>query len=317
MMTKLEEFQKRNKKRNAHLYNEGTIIGIDYIVCPASGERLSLIKTNYITNVLGMTVAHYDELYPGVRQVVSKSRVANISNGLKVIDSVTGKTKYELSQESAKQTLSKMGSDGLTGYERKGQNTRLTHMMAIDENGRNGFERLVFNRKNTFLEDGLSVEQHSHIKRNARRVDGDYSRKKTASKASKRSFQPIVQLLNDTGIKYYFDEHEYGIRDSSTNKHYFFDLVIPDYKMAIEFQGRVWHANPAWTDDKWNSWRRIKGERINAIQSIDYDYSKAKALYKERGYHTYHVWEDTDQDDVAILVSHINRLMENNNERRQ
>jgi G:T-mismatch repair DNA endonuclease (very short patch repair protein) len=316
-MTKLEEFQKRNKKRNARLYDGDAIVGIDYIVCPASGERLSLIKTNYITNVLEMTVAHYDELYPGVRQVVSKSRVTNISNGLKVVDPVTGKTKYELSQDSAKQTLSKIGDDGLTGYERKGQSTRATHMAAIDENGRNGFERLVFNRKNTFLEDGLSVEQHSHIKRNSKRASGEYKRIRAASKASKKALRPLIEHLELHGVRYYFDETEYGIRDTESNKHYFFDLVVPEYNIAVEFQGKAWHSNPSWDNDQWDSWTRVKGDRIKSCESIKYDYDKARALYRERGYATYHIWEDSVNTDMALLISYINTLteMKSNNER--
>lgn len=316
-MSKLEEFKNRNRKRNANLYNPSMVLDEDYIICPVSNERLTMIKTNYITRVLEMKVEDYDSLYPGVRNKKAASRARNVKAGLTKIDPLTGLTRHQQAMENAKQSLLKIGDDGLNGYQRKGLKTKATHLETLDEHGRNGFERLVFNRKNTFLEDGLSVEQHSHIKRNARRVDGDYSRKKTASSASKKALSPIVELLTNKGIKYYFDEHEYGVRDTSTNKHYFFDLVIPDYKMAIEFQGKVWHSNPAWSDDKWNSWRRIKGERINAQQSIRYDYDKARALYRERGYHTYHVWEDTDQDDVSILVSHINRLMENNNERRQ
>ena len=54
MNKKLVEFIKRNKKRNQPLYAPNTIQGYDYVVCPVSGERLSMIKDNYITNVLGL-----------------------------------------------------------------------------------------------------------------------------------------------------------------------------------------------------------------------------------------------------------------------
>ena len=56
MKTKLEQFINRNKKRNAHLYDDNLINGQDYILCPVSKERLSMIKSSYIIRVLGMTV---------------------------------------------------------------------------------------------------------------------------------------------------------------------------------------------------------------------------------------------------------------------
>lgn len=36
--TKIEEFIKRNRKRNAHLYVVDTVANIDYVVCPVTGH---------------------------------------------------------------------------------------------------------------------------------------------------------------------------------------------------------------------------------------------------------------------------------------
>ena len=139
---KLEQFKRRNKKRNAHLYLPDRTEGVDYIVCPVSCERLSMIKVSYIERVLGMTVQEYDALYPGVRRV-SESRKNNIKQGLKEIDPATGKTKYQISQEKARLVLSQVDQFGISGYKKKGQKTRATHMRNVDEFGRNGYSQLA------------------------------------------------------------------------------------------------------------------------------------------------------------------------------
>lgn len=142
MDIKIQAFKKRNRRRNAHLYESSLQSGIDYILCPVSNERLSMIKTSYIERVLCMSVAEYDKLHPGVRGV-SNARTANIKKGLSTIDDVTGLTAYETSQVTARQTLSKLDADGISGYSKKGQKTRATHMSNIDAFGRNGYSQLA------------------------------------------------------------------------------------------------------------------------------------------------------------------------------
>ena len=138
MQTKLQEFIKRNRKRNSHLYKEDLQEGYDYVVCPISKERMSMIKNSYIANVLGMRI----EDYPIVRRTCQK-RKENIKSGLKQIDSATGLSKYELSQVKARNILKQIDSSGMSGYAKKGQKTRATHMSKIDDLGRNGYSRLA------------------------------------------------------------------------------------------------------------------------------------------------------------------------------
>lgn len=142
MKTNLELFIHRNKKRNAKLYDPVAVENFDYIVCPVSKERLSMIKSSYITNVLSMTVEEYDRLYPGVRRVTPRRKL-NIKAGLHEVDTNTGLTKYEIGQEKARKLLATVDSTGLSGYDRKGQKTRATHMANVDELGRNGYSQLA------------------------------------------------------------------------------------------------------------------------------------------------------------------------------
>ena len=138
MDAKLTEFIKRNKKRNQHLYAVGTVAGYDYVVCPISGERLNMIKENYIIKILGMKI----EDYPPIQKICTK-RKENIKTGLQKIDSSTGLTKYELGQCKARNILKQVDVNGVSGYARKGQKTRATHMSNIDEFGRNGYSQLA------------------------------------------------------------------------------------------------------------------------------------------------------------------------------
>jgi hypothetical protein len=141
MKSKLDEFISRNRKRNAHLYENNLILGVDYLICPVSNERLSMIKSSYIEKVLQMSVEEYDKTYPNVRGVCKK-RIENIKTGLLKLDE-SGLTKHQISTIKAKESLSKIDSTGVSGYKKKGQKTRQTHMNNIDEFGRNGYSLLA------------------------------------------------------------------------------------------------------------------------------------------------------------------------------
>jgi len=301
MNNKLEQFKKRNRKRNAHLYSDNKIKGIDYIVCPVSQERLSMIRKDYITNVLQMSVEEYDCLCPMVRGV-SESRKNNIKKGLKEIDPVTGKTKYEISQEKSRKVLSKLDNFGVTGYKRKGEKTRATHMNKIDEFGRNGYGRQVNYRLTTLLDNGLTIEQNAHIKQKESLIKNNKTGTGGASKLSKKVLKPIIEFLEQNNIKYYFDKTEYGIKDLDNGNYYFWDLTIPNFKIAVEYQSAAWHADPKLSEDKWCSWQPPKGKQKTANEVLEYDYNKARSLYKHRKFVTYYVWQNTQDDDVKDLL---------------
>jgi hypothetical protein len=311
MNKKIEQFVKRNRYRNNHLYGSKLTEGIDYIVCPVTKERLSMIKKSYIERVLGMTVEHYDELYPGIRGV-SVARKDNIKKGLKQVDPISGKTKYQLAQEKAKNTLSKLDEFEVSGYKRKGQKTRETHLKNIDKFGRNGYRRQADARLTTILPNGLTVEQNAHIKQKRTLIKNIEDNKKVGRRASKSSIKfltPIIELMTDNNIKFYFNETKFGIKDPSSEKHFFFDLTITELSIAIEFQSSAWHSNPSWDDTKWNNWCPPCGKLISAADALAYDYYKARVLYETRGITTYYVWEDTALQDVKDIICLLKTLI--------
>jgi hypothetical protein len=296
-MTKIEEFIKRNKKRNAHLYANEAVEGYDYIVCPISKERLSMIKDNYITKILGMTV----EEYPKCQRTCVK-RTENIKHGLQKIDDITGLTKYEKSQVKARHKLKQVDETGLSGYKRKGQQTRATHMSRVDEFGRNGYRRQADYRLNTVLPNGLTIEQNAHIKQKEKLIANNSTGAGGASKLSKKVLTPILEYLDTNNIKYYFDLNEYGLKDVDSVNYYFYDLTILQFNIAIEYQSIAWHPDPTMNEDEWNNWMPPCGKKKLASVVLQYDYNKARALYKHRGITTYYVWQRTQDVDVKELL---------------
>lgn len=301
MNSAIIKFKKRNQKRNAHLYQPNLIQGYDYIVCPVSDERLLNIRSSYITRVLGMTVDEYDKKYPNI-QKTCQAHQHNIKRGLHKIDTVTGLTKYEIGQLKARQKLLQVDASGISGYKKKGQKTRATHMSKIDEFGRNGYRRQADMRLTTVLPNGLTIEQNAHKKQKDSLIKNNKTGTGGASKLSKKGLLPILEFLNEKKINYYFDKTEYGIKDIETNNYYFWDLTIPIYKMAIEYQSNAWHPNPNLSDEDWKKWKTPKGKNRTADEVINYDYNKARALYRNRNFLTYYVWQKTEKNDVEDIL---------------
>jgi hypothetical protein len=300
MNTKIEEFIRRSKHRNAHLYSDTMQEGFDYVVCPVTYARMSMIKSSYIECILGMTVEEYDTRYPGIQKIAQK-RKANISAGLKQIDPDSGKTKYEISQEKSRAKLSVTNSDGISGYKKLGQKTRTTHMSRIDESGRNGYQRQAHARVTTVLENGLTVEQNAHIKLRETLLAKGITRVVGASAISKKILKPLIDFLDEKQIKYYFDKTEYAINDGQGN-YYYYDLTVPDFSIVIEYQSNAWHADPCMNEDAWSKWKTPKGKVKSSDEVLARDYKKAKTIYEHRGFHTYYVWENTQQQDVETLL---------------
>jgi hypothetical protein len=284
------------------------IEGVDYLICPESNARLLIIRGDYITQVLGLTVEEYTVKYPNVsRRCQAHSN--NIKSGLHSIDSSTGLTKYKIGQIKARAKLKEIDETGKSGYKRKGEKTRQTHLSRIDEFGRHGYQRQVLHRLTTILDNGLTVEQNAHIKQKEKLIKNKKSGTGGASEISKKILSPIVQFLVDNEIKFYFDKNEYGLKDPTDKNFYFWDLVIPQWSMAIEYQSRAWHANPVLSETNWNNWKTPRGQIKTAQQVLEYDYKKARSLFKNRKIMTYYVWEasqNKDVEDILCLLKTLN-----------
>ena len=299
--TKIQRYINDNKTRNKHLYADGLIEGVDYVVCPHTKARLSMIKTNYITKVLEMTVEEYDALYPNTKKIAD-ARIKNIKEGLQVLDEETGLTKHQLGIDKANITLKQVDETGVSGYKKLGRKTKATHMAKIDEHGRNGYQKQAYERVTTLTDNGLTVEENAHIKRKETILARNTGSTGGASMEATAALKPLLQFLDVNSIPYYYDNAEYVITDEDTGGCYYFDLTIPKFELAIEYQSSSWHANPTWDDCKWNNWGVPMGNKRTPEEVLEYDYNKARALFKFRGYVTYYVWADSVKNDVQELL---------------
>lgn len=115
--------------------------GRSFVTCPVLGFRMRMITSRYMGNILGMTVEEFDARYPGTIKIC-QSRRDNISAGLNAVDE-SGLTKHAKSTVTRKKTMTAVGEDGLTKYQKLGKKTRATHMAKKDENGMNGYQRIA------------------------------------------------------------------------------------------------------------------------------------------------------------------------------
>lgn len=294
---------RRTKNRNPQFYAPDAVEGVDYVVCPVSQARFRHIRADHITNVLGMTLDEFNAKFPETK-MVAQGRIEAIKRGLSVITD-NGLTVHQNAHQKAVETLQSVGADGMRGYDKLGAKTRATHLGQVDENGLNGYQRQVKSRLETISENGLSVMQNSLIKRDATLTKTMVNGTGGASKASKIALEPIINILELRGVKYYFDTHEYRVTDTDNNVVYSFDLTIPDFGIAIEYNSNAYHADPRLTDSEWSSWRPVRGELRSASDVYLYDMNKARALYKFRNYLTFFVWENSIDIDVENVISFI------------
>ena len=300
--TKLQHFITRNKRLNKELYEENMIEGEDYVVCPVSNCRMLLIRKKYIEKVLEMPYEQYILLYPDIN-MTSDALYTRIIAGVQKYDETLGMTKHQYSVIQSKVTLPTPDENGITGYNKLGEKTKRSHLLNIDEYGRNGYQQQAYNRVTTILPSGRTVEQESHSKRlDTINSMGAPLFKIRASAISIKILNPIITYLTDNNIYYLFNTEEFSIKDDINNRYYYYDLTIPDYDIIIEYQSNAWHVNPAWDTEKWDNWTPPKGEIKLAQDVLNYDYHKAKYVYDELKLVTYYAWEDTQIKDVEQIL---------------
>jgi hypothetical protein len=299
MRSKLEKFVVRNRTRNKHLYEDGLIELVDYIVCPVSGARLSMIKSSHIVINLGMTVAEFDERFPDTVKSC-QSRNDKIIKSLREQDE-NGLTKHQISVEKSKIVKNIVGEDGFTINQRKAQKAKRTHLNTLDADGRNGYQLIAHKRNTTLVAEGVTVQQRA-CKRGFITKEKRESGTTGAIKTSKKKLKPIIDWLKHENIKHYFDRKEYGI--NYKRKYYLYDLVIPSLNIAVEFHGKVFHPNPNLSPEERARWRQLYSNKT-ADEVDAHDALKKQALLKSRGFVVREIYEDNAETQVSDLLDEL------------
>lgn len=112
------------------------------------------------------------------------------------------------------------------------------------------------------------------------------------SQSSKLFFDSIVDKLNQENIhfeKIYYGETEFCKWDFENKKPYFYDFVIPEIKLCVEYNGIKFHPKEGDID-----WKGLYGDTYE--YKIKYDKRKCDVI-KSYGFDIIIVWEDDDMNN--------------------
>jgi hypothetical protein len=116
--------------------------------------------------------------------------------------------------------------------------------------------------------------------------------------AESYNFFQKLEKNTDSNLKYLYGKNEYFLYDLVTKKIYFYDFVILEEKMIIEYHGSFWHANPIKDSNDW------KNPFYSYEESLQKD-SVKKRLAEEHGFSYFIVW-DYQQNDAKTIETLMN-----------
>lgn len=133
------------------------------------------------------------------------------------------------------------------------------------------------------------------------------------SKISQKLFCELIECNIFKNNKCYFAEHngEYGILDKKNNCYKKYDFVCPNLKLAIEFHGDHYHANPK----IYNPNDTLKGKGQSKTLAKDAwlrDLHKENLLKEERGFSLITVWESDYKKDPQKVIDRILNYVKDN-----
>lgn len=108
------------------------------------------------------------------------------------------------------------------------------------------------------------------------------------SKSACKLFDSVIETLSNEGIffeKVYYGKKEFSKWDSDYNRVYFYDFVINDIKLCVEYNGIMFHPKP--NDYEWKS--LFSGKGYDEVREYD---MRKQQLITDLGYTLIVVWED-------------------------
>lgn len=119
------------------------------------------------------------------------------------------------------------------------------------------------------------------------------------SKISQIFFNDIYNSLENSmqnNVYYGSLNKEYFIYDEKSKNIYYYDFVMDDIKLIIEFNGDYWHANPnIYIEDFYHPIKKMIAKEIWLIQKYKNDLAKSK------GYEVIEIWEKDYKIDKNLI----------------
>lgn len=125
-----------------------------------------------------------------------------------------------------------------------------------------------------------------------------------ASKESTKFFKPLLEYLRNNSITYFYgekDNHEWFIKDKENVKFYFYDLVIPEFKIILEYHGVKFHADIRLTPEERNNWKSLH-TNMSFTESLEFDTQKRK-IAEIAGWNYYYLFGDQLKEFDNIIDS--------------
>ena len=125
---------------------------------------------------------------------------------------------------------------------------------------------------------------------------------RSASKSSLSVFLPVLDYFKDSKLDYqigFEDNEEFLIKKWS------YDLTIHNLKLIFEFQGKAFHPNPNWSEDKWVKWSQTFSNK-SSNEVYKHDVFKKK-LAESEGYKVIYIWEE---DNVLDNINSCIKIIE-------
>ena len=133
------------------------------------------------------------------------------------------------------------------------------------------------------------------------------------SEMSQELFRNIEKNVKINSNIYYASKNkEFGKYNTDLKQYTYFDFVIPEYKICIEFNGNVFYANPKMftENDCPNPWKK----ELTAREIWEFD-KKKNNFIKNLGFDVIIVWEEdyvNDKDTITNnVISYIKDKIEN------
>ena len=108
------------------------------------------------------------------------------------------------------------------------------------------------------------------------------------SKSACKLFDSVIETLFNEGIffeKVYYGKKEFSKWDNDYNRVYFYDFVINDIKLCVEYNGIMFHPKP--NNYEWKS--LFSGKGYDEVREYD---MRKQQLITDLGYTLIVVWED-------------------------
>ena len=263
-----------------------------------------------------------------IRQEAHKKALNTLKTTIK-----DGKTLFQLSREKARNTMMEIDESGLNGYQREARKIVETRrkndsyrtgsiktkntMLAKNIDGKNGYqlltEKVLRTKANQIFEDGTNGFQHETKKalktvrekyhvNNARCLGrrSNNSHSKISLKLFSDIFDSLLDSLIDSTYWYGFNgERKFQV---GQNKHIYIDFVIDDIKLAIEFNGDYWHANPKLYKEN-DIIKRPGGKTLKVSDIWNWDKFR-KEFLELNGYKLITIWEGDYRKNPELVLDY-------------